>query len=78
MLSWKMPRQFGAHLNIDNELSSTQYQVGLVLDTGHHCTMRCSGPTDEFKIWLDTKIEKKNHLSYKIVAINELLVNRRV
>lgn len=47
-----------------------------MLDTGRHCSMRCSGPTDEVEIWLDTKIKKKN-LSYEI-AMNKLLVNRRV
>lgn len=30
-----------------------------MLDTGRHCSMRCSGPTDEAEIWLDTKIKKK-------------------
>lgn len=49
----------GATSVIDYELSRALYQVGLVLDTGRHCSMRCSGPTDEVEIWLDTKIKKK-------------------
>lgn len=56
MLSWKELHQ------LDYELSRALYQVGLVLDTGRHCSMRCSGPTDEVKIWLDTKIKKKSLL----------------
>lgn len=64
MLSWKELHQ------LDYELSRALYQVGLVLDTGCHCSMRCSGPTDEVEIWLDTKIKKKSLLwnSYKQVT----------
>lgn len=56
MLSWKELHQ------LDYELSRVLYQVGLVLDTGRHCSMRCSGSTDEVEIWLDTKIKKKSLL----------------